>query len=52
MDPSGSKITITFDLKGKDYLKAQQNSDNSFTLKVTRSVLEQKSQKSFIKIYL
>ena len=36
-DPEGEKITMTFDLKGYSWMKATQNSDNSFTVKVDRS---------------
>lgn len=51
-DPEGDKITMKFQLERKDYLKAKQNRDNSFTLKVNRAGLPHKSQRVIIQVIL
>jgi hypothetical protein len=42
-DGEGDKITLSFDLKGKDFLVAFQNVDNSFTLNIDRYLMEHES---------
>ena len=43
---------MTFDTKGKTYIKMSQNSDNSFTMSVNKSALEEKSQSILLQIKL
>ena len=53
LDKEGDKMTFKFDLgQGKSYLKATQNSDNSFSLKADRSKMDEKSASFSIKVTL
>jgi hypothetical protein len=52
VDDEKDKITMTFDTKGKTYIKMSQNSDNSFTMSVNKSALEEKSQSILLQIKL
>jgi hypothetical protein len=36
VDPNGDPIEMSFDLKGKGYISASKNEDNSFSLVVNK----------------
>ena len=50
VDDENDKISMNFDTKGKTYIKMSQNSDNSFSMSVNKSGLEQKSQSILLQI--
>ena len=45
VDREGDFITIVFDLKGKHFIMAKQNDDDTFTLEVDRSTLKHESER-------
>ena len=52
VDDEKDKITMTFDTKGKTFIKMSQNKDNSFTMSVNRSGLDEKSQSILLQVKL